>query len=65
MDVYSGYNKIKMNLVDASKTTFMSNHGNYYYNALPFDLKNTSATYQRLGGCSVVKTNIAQPRGVY
>lgn len=26
----------------------MSNYGNYYYNIIPFDLKSTCATYQRL-----------------
>lgn len=26
----------------------MSNYGNYYYNAMPFSLKNASATYQRI-----------------
>lgn len=48
MDVYSGYNQIQMNPIDAPKTTFMSNHGDYYYNAMPFSLKNANATYQRL-----------------
>lgn len=33
-----------MDLVDAPKTTFISNHGNYYYNVVPFGLKNAGAT---------------------
>lgn len=41
MDTYYGYNQIKMDLVDASKTTFMSNHNNYYYNDVLFGLNNT------------------------
>lgn len=41
MDTYYGYNQIKMDLVDASKTTFMSNHNNYYYNVVLFRLNNT------------------------
>lgn len=45
---YSCYNHIKMDLVDTPKTTFMSNHGKYYYNVMSFGLKNASSTYQRL-----------------
>lgn len=41
------YNWIKMDLVDASKIIFISNHGNYY-NELPFGLKNASVTSERL-----------------
>lgn len=37
-----------MDPMDAPNTTFMSNHGNYYYNAMPFKLKNVETTYQRL-----------------
>lgn len=48
MDAYSRHNQIKMDLMDAYKTTFMSNHDNYYYNVMPFDLKNVTVTYQWL-----------------
>lgn len=48
MDTNSGYNQIQMYPSDVPKTTFLSYHDNYYYNAMPFDLKNVSATYQRL-----------------
>lgn len=48
MDAYFGYNQIKMDHMDAPKTTFMSNHGNYYYIDVPFELMNICATYQRL-----------------
>ncbi|GAU16655.1 hypothetical protein TSUD_326050 [Trifolium subterraneum] len=48
MDAYSGYNQIKMHPMDAQHTTFMSNTCNYFYNVMPFDLKNAGATYQRL-----------------
>lgn len=34
MDAYSGYNHIKMNLIDVSKIVFMSNHDNYYYDGI-------------------------------
>lgn len=37
-----------MDLVDASKETFMFNHGKYYYNAIPFELNNAFTAYQRL-----------------
>ncbi|XP_045797595.1 uncharacterized protein LOC123891742 [Trifolium pratense] len=48
MDAYSGYNQIKMNPIDACHTAFMSNTCNYFYNVMPFRLKNAGATYQRL-----------------
>lgn len=48
MGAYSGYNHIKMDLVDVPKMIFMSNKCNYYYNVMPFRLKNASATYQTL-----------------
>ena len=47
MDAYSGYNHIQMDPMDTTKTFFMSNHDNYYYNVMPFKLKNIGATYQR------------------
>lgn len=51
IDVYSGYKHIRKDPLDTSKTEFMSNIGNnyyYYYNSMPFILKNVSATCQRL-----------------
>jgi ribonuclease HI len=48
MDAYSGYNQIKMNPSDAPHTAFMTNTCNYFYNVMPFGLKNAGATYQRL-----------------
>ncbi|WJX56033.1 hypothetical protein P8452_41732 [Trifolium repens] len=48
MDAYSGYNQIKMADIDKKKTTFMTESGNYYYNVMPFGLKNAGATYQRM-----------------
>lgn len=48
MDAYSSYNQIRMNLLDAPKTEFMTNNSNYYYEVTPFRLKNIWATYQRL-----------------
>lgn len=45
---YYGYKKIKMDPFYVSRTTFMLNHNNYYYNGTPFILKNACATYQWL-----------------
>lgn len=45
IDIYSGYNFIKLDHIDAPKSAFMSNHNNYYYNVLPFRLKNIGATH--------------------
>ena len=48
MDAYSGYNQIPMALGDRHCTAFMTSSGNYYYNVMPFRLKNAGATYQRM-----------------
>lgn len=39
MDLYYGYNQIKMDPMEAPKTTFVPNHDNYCYNIIPFGLK--------------------------
>ena len=46
MDGFSGYNQIKMAIKDVEKTTFRTPMGNFYYTVIPFELKNTGATYQ-------------------
>jgi len=33
---------------DKKKTTFMTESGNYYYNAMHFGLRNAGSTYQRM-----------------
>ena len=49
MDGFSGYNQIKMAPKDMTKTTFTMEWGiYYYYTVMPFGLKNTRATYQRM-----------------
>src|ERR1051325_9702285 len=48
LDAYSGYNQIRMNPADASKTAFMTERKNFYYRVMPFGLKNAGATYHRL-----------------
>ena len=48
MDAYSGYNQIAMHPPDQEHTSFVTDKGLYCYNVMPFGLKNTGATYQRL-----------------
>lgn len=48
MDVFSGYNQIKMNGPNQEKAAFITDRGLYYYRVMPFGLKNARATYQRL-----------------
>ena len=48
LDAFSGYHQIPMHPPDAEKTSFITPHGLYCYNVMPFGLKNVEATYQRL-----------------
>ncbi|KAG7557031.1 Reverse transcriptase domain [Arabidopsis suecica] len=48
MDAFSGYNQIMMNPEDEEKISFITYRGIYCYKVMPFGLKNTAATYQRL-----------------
>ena len=48
LDSFSGYHQIPMHSPDAEKISFIPPHGLYCYNVMPFGLKNTRATYQRL-----------------
>ena len=48
MDAFSGYNQIKMNEADQEKTSFVTSQGLFYYEVMPFGLKNAGATYQQL-----------------
>jgi hypothetical protein len=48
IDANSGYNQIRMNPPDKDKTTFIVDTTNYCYRVMPFSLKNSRATYQRL-----------------
>jgi len=48
LDAYSGYYQIKMHPRDKEDTAFMTEDTKYYYEVMPFVLKNVRATYQRL-----------------
>ena len=48
MDSFSRYNHIRMDPSDQDKTSFVTGQGTYYYQVMPFRLKNVGATYQRL-----------------
>nr|GEY82771.1 reverse transcriptase domain-containing protein [Tanacetum cinerariifolium] len=48
LDAYKGYHQIQMAAIDEEKTAFHTGQGVYYYTKMPFGLKNTGATYQRL-----------------
>jgi hypothetical protein len=48
LDAYSGYNKIKLKKEDEEKTAFITPYGVFCYQVMPFGLKNTGATYQRM-----------------
>ena len=48
LNVFSGYNQIKMHPRDECKTTFMTELSCYCYTVMPFRLKNAGVTYQRL-----------------
>ena len=48
MDTFLGYNQIRMHDADQEKISFVTNQGLFCYKVMPFGLKNTSTTYQRL-----------------
>lgn len=48
MDVFSGYNEIKMYESDQERMTFINDWGLYCYRVMLFGLKNAGTTYQRL-----------------
>ena len=48
LDAFSGYHLILMHPPDTEKTSFITPHGLYCYNVMPFGLKNAGSTYKRL-----------------
>jgi hypothetical protein len=45
LDAYSGYHQIAMCIVDQLATSFITPFGAYYYQTMPFGLKNADATF--------------------
>ena len=64
MDAFSSYNQIRMAPEDEEKTTFITNRGLYCYRIMPFGLKNSGATYQRLVN-KIFKEQIGRNMEVY
>ena len=48
MDTFSGYHHILLHPDNQEKTAFITDRDLYSYKVMPFGLKNTTATYQRL-----------------
>jgi hypothetical protein len=48
LDTYSRYNQIKLKKEDKEKIAFIMPYGIFCYQVMPFGLKNTGATYQRM-----------------
>ena len=48
MDVFSGYNQIRMATQDRESIAFITHRGMYCYKVRPFGLKNVGATFQRM-----------------
>jgi hypothetical protein len=45
---YFGYNQIKLKKEDEEKIAFIAPYGVFYYQVMPFGLKNAGATYQQM-----------------
>ena len=48
LDAFQGYHQIPFALNDQEKTSFITLTRNYHYKVMPFGLKNTGSTYQRM-----------------
>src|ERR1041385_7215105 len=48
LDAYSGYNQIRMKEEDEEHTSFITPYGLFFYQTMPFGLKNAGATYQQM-----------------
>ena len=64
MGAFLGYNQIIMDPNDQEKTLFVTGQGTYYYQVMPFGLKNAGAIYQRLVNRMFLK-QIGASMGVY
>jgi len=48
LDVYLEYNQILIYPSNSEKTAFIIDPANYFYQVMPFELKNVGTTYHRL-----------------
>ena len=48
LDAFQGYHQIPLALDVQEKTAFVTPTGNFHYKVMPFDLKNTGSTYQKM-----------------
>ena len=48
LDAFQGYHQIPLALENQEKTAFVTPTRNYHYKVMPFNLKNTGSTYQRM-----------------
>ena len=48
LDAFQGYHQIPLAVDDQAKTAFITLTKNYHYKMMPFCLKNTGATYQKI-----------------
>lgn len=64
IDALSGYNLIPLHEQDQEHIAFIANQGLFCYKVMPFGLKNTCATYQRLVN-KVFKSLIGRTIEVY
>jgi hypothetical protein len=45
---FSGYNQIKIKMIDRYKTTFTTHWGIFAYECIPFGLSNVAATFKEI-----------------
>ncbi|KAL0356463.1 UNVERIFIED_CONTAM: hypothetical protein Sradi_4093200 [Sesamum radiatum] len=64
MDASQGYHQIMLAPEDSKKVSFITSSGTFCYVAMPFGLKNTGATYQRLVD-KIFRTQIGRNVEVY
>ena len=64
IDAFSSYNQISMNEEDQEKIAFVTSQRLYCYRVMPFGLKNTGATYQRLVN-QMFSKQIGRVKGIF
>ena len=64
LDALQGYHHIALLLEDREKTTFITPLGIYCYKVMPYGLKNTEATYQRMA-TKICKDQLRKSMEVY